>query len=968
MRLPLLSFPASLLLCAGLVALAGSTAPAAQLRGVPLRPIALRCEHLTDPVGIDAAAPRLRWQLESSVRGQHQTAFRVVVASSPALLLQEKPDLWDTGKVKGSETSVVYAGKPLASRTRCYWRVRAWDKDGKPRDWSDAATWSMGLLEPGDWRAQWISFKDDAPLHTSRQELYLPAPRLYRKPFHTAKPVRRATVYASALGLYELHLNGKRVGDALFTPGWTDYRRRVYYQTYDVTELVRKGENAIGAAVAEGWYSGYVGYGLLVGYGPGRVGRYFYGKTPALLAQLEVEYADGSREVIGTGPDWKVTDKHPIREADMLMGERYDARLEMPDWSRAAFDDTRWAMAIPAAANGSLKAKYFDAAGEREVELGFIRPARLEAYPGVPVRATQELRPVRVTEPEPGVFIFDLGQNFSGVARLNVTGPAGTEVRLRFGEMLHPDGRLMTENLRKARATDTYILRGDPRGETWTPQFTYHGFQFVEVTGYPVPPGQKPGLDAITGVVLHSDTPLTSAFECSDPMANRLFQNVVWTQRANFFEVPTDCPQRDERLGWMGDAQIYVRAATYHADVSAFFNKWLREVEESQLPNGAYPDYAPYPMFHGKPDGYGTAWTDAGVICPYTIFQVYGDTRVLSRHWDSMRRFMEFRKQRSPELKGVKAGNEWGDWLSLGETTPIEYVDAAYFAHSADLMARMAAALQKETEAADYRSLFERIRARFQADYLKADGALSVDTQTAYALALTFDLAPEALRQKLADRLAEKIRQNGNRMATGFLGTRPLLPVLSAHGHHDLAVLLFQSRQFPSWGYEVENGATSIWERWNSFTKESGFGNAAMNSFSHYSFGAVSEWMFASLAGIDTDGPGFRKIVLRPGPPTPGSNPYQTPVDWVRAKYHSPQGPISAEWKRTGTRFELNATVPVNTTATLYLPAKDASGILEGEKPLAKAPGVRFLRMEGDRAVIALGSGRYQFISEVAKP
>jgi len=928
-------------------------------------PTELRCEYLVDPVGIDETAPRLGWRLESTARGQRQTAYQVLVASTPERLAKDQGDLWDSRKTAGDATTgVVYRGKPLASRSRCYWKVRAWDKDAKAGAWSAPAAWTMALLQPTDWQAEWISYRDTAPLHTSRTELYLPPPRLYRAGFVAPKAIQRATVYASALGLYVLHINGQRVGNAMFTPGWSDYRRRAYYQTYDVTNLVSRGDNAIGAIVGEGWYSGYLGYGLLVGYGPGRVGRYFYGKTPALLAQLEIEFTDGSRQVVGTGPDWKVTDRQPIREADMLMGEKYDARMEVPGWARAGFDAGTWASAIPAAGNGSIKADYFDAAGKREVELGFIKPQRLEAYPGVPVRATQELKPTRVTEPKPGVFIFDLGQNFSGIARLKVKGPAGTTVGLRFGEMLHPDGRLMTENLRRARATDTYILRGDPAGETWSPQLTYHGFQFVEVTGLPTGPGKQPPADTITGVVLHSDTPLTSTFECSDRMANRLFQNVVWTQRANFFEIPTDCPQRDERLGWMGDAQIYVRAATYHADVSAFFTKWLRDVEESQLPNGAYPDYAPYPMFHGKPDGYGTAWTDAGIICPYTIYQAYGDTRVLSRHWDSMRRFMEFRKKRSPELKGVNLGNDWGDWLSLGEITPIEYVDAAYFAHSADLMARMAAAQGKTAEAAEYQLLFSRVRERFRTDYLRPDGTLSVATQTAHALALSFDLAPLAARQKLADELARRIRANGNRMATGFLGTRPLLPVLTATGHHDLAARLFESRQFPSWGYEVANGATSIWERWNSFTKESGFGNAGMNSFSHYSFGAVSEWMFQSLAGIDTDGAGYRKITLRPGPPAAGSNPDQTPIDWVKASYTSQHGRIATEWKQTATRFELNATVPVNTTATLYLPATAPGGVREGGKALSAAKGVRFLRMDGGRAVIEIGSGTYQFVSE----
>jgi alpha-L-rhamnosidase len=668
--------------------------------------------------------------------------------------------------------------------------------------------------------------------------------------------------------------------------------------------------------------------------------------------------------VVGTSPEWKVTDRGPIREADFLMGETYDARQELPGWDRPGFDASGWESAIPAAGNGSTKATFRDSSGAREVELGFVQPPRLQAYSGVPVRATQELKPVAVTEPKPGTYIFDMGQNFAGVVRLKVKGAAGTRVRLRFGEMLHKDGSLMTENLRRARATDTYVLRGDPAGETWAPQFTYHGFQYVEVTGLP----QKPPLDTITGVVLHSDTPLTSSFECSDPVMNRFYQNVLWTQRANFIELPTDCPQRDERLGWMGDAQVYAGAAAFHANVAAFYTKWLDDVEEAQLPNGAYPDYAPYPMFHGGPSGYGTAWMDAGIICPYAVYHAYGDTRVLERHWQSMTRFMEFRKRRSPDLRGAKDGNGWGDWLAIGETTPIEYVDAVYFAYDAGLMAEMAAALGKTDEASDYRKLRDGIRARFQADYLRPDGTLSVDTQTAYVLALWAELLPEDARPKAADRLAGKIRANGGRMATGFLGTRPLLPVLTASGHHDLATRLFQSRDFPSWGYEVVNGATSVWERWNSYTKEGGIHEPSMNSFSHYSFGAVSEWMFRSLAGIDTDGPGFRKIVLRPGPPRPsGRGPgEETPVLWAKASYDSIHGRIATEWRRGRGQFELAVTVPPNTAATVYLPAAGAERITEGGKPLKSVKEVRLLRMEGDRAVLAVGSGSYRFVAEGA--
>ncbi|MCH5376491.1 MAG: family 78 glycoside hydrolase catalytic domain, partial [Planctomycetes bacterium] len=596
-----------------------------------------------------------------------------------------------------------------------------------------------------------------------------------------------------------------------------------------------------------GWYAGYVGYGLLVGYGPNHCGRYFYGKTPALRVQLELEYDDGSRDVIVTGPDWKFS-TGAYREADMIMGETYDARLEPRGWADFDFDDRAWQPAIPASDNGSLKARFFDQAGPREVELGFEPPPVMQAHPGEPVRPTQELRPIRVTSLDQGRYLFDMGQNFAGVVRLRSTGPAGTKIVLRYGEMLHPDGRLMTENLRRARATDTWILRGEPDGEVFEPRFTYHGFQYVEVTGYPGTATEE----SLVGIAVHSDTPMTSSFECSDPVLNRFYRNVTWTQRANFFEIPTDCPQRDERLGWMGDAQIYVRAATYNADVGAFFTKWIQDVREAQTPEGAYPDYCPYPMQHGgsgKP--YATAWMDAGIICPWTIYQVYGDRRILEDHYASMKRFLDFRRRIDADLQGTKPGNGWGDWLSLGEQTPIEYVDHVYFAHSTSLMAQTAEVLGRQEDAAEYRRLLARIRKNFVDRYVQPDGTLAVDTQTAYVLAIAMGLIPEDLRRAAGERLAAKIRENDNRMTTGFLGTRPLLPVLTETGHFELAARMLQSRRFPSWGYEVVNGATSVWERWNSYTKEQGFMNPSMNSFSHYAFGAVCEWMFDTLAGID---------------------------------------------------------------------------------------------------------------------
>ena len=944
-----------------------------------IKPIHPRCEYLLTPLGIDEARPRLSWLIDSDSgqRGRKQTAYQILVASEESLLEKRIGNLWDSGKRASDQmANIVYQGKALASRETCFWSAKVWDEEGHPGPWSETAKWTMGLLKPEDWQAQYISFRDTTPVFKDANSLYVPAARQYRKEFVAgARPIRSATLYATALGIYELHLNGRRVSDEYFAPGWTDYHQRAYYRTYDVTSQIKAGANALGAWVADGWYSGYLGFGLLTGMGTERIGRYTYGKTPAFSAQLEIEYGDGSSQTIATDTAWKVTGEGPIQEADLLMGEFYDARRDMPGWSAPGFDDSRWEPAIRAEDNGSVKATFFEfqnpKAGEkleikgRPVDLGFRRPPKLEAFPGVPVRRIEQIKPIAITSPSNGVYVFNLGQNFAGVASLKVKGPTGTRIRLRYGEMLHPDGRLMTENLRKARATDVYILRGDPDVETYVPRFTFHGFQFVEVTGYP----GKPGLDAVAGIVMHSDTPMTSDFECSDPVVNRLFKNIVWTQRANFLDLPTDCPQRDERFGWTGDAQIYVLTATYNADVAAFYSKWLRELMESQRPSGVFPGYAPYPFQHGW--DFGTAWCDAGVICPWTIYKAYGDTRIIERCWEPMTRFLDWRRKTSKDFLGVAHGNDWGDWLSLGGKTPLEYIDTAYFAYSTRLMAEMAQAIGKKEQAAEYRELLGRIKDAFNKRYVNADGALQVDTQTAYALALWMELLPEDLRKESGKILARKIhdgaREKNSGIATGFLGTRPLLPVLSAAGQNDLAVSLLQSRKFPSWGFEVENGATTIWERWNSYTKDNGFGgeqNAAMNSFAHYSFGAVCEWMLGSLAGIDTDGVGYQRILIRPMPPSPASNPDQKPIDWVRAHCDTIHGRIRCEWKRGPNRFDLNLSIPPNTTATVFLPANNAASVTEGGHDLAASRGVKFLRMEGPRAVLAVESGSFRFSSE----
>ncbi len=937
----------------------------------------LQCEWLANPVGVVVPKPRLSWIVTAAGRDQRQTAYRILVASSPDLVEPGQADRWDSGKVASSETlGIEYAGWPLAAGERAFWRVQVFDRDGRASAWSEAASWTAGLAAEADWGGEWITTPARGPLHADRGTLHLPPARHYRKVFTTTKPVKRAVLFGTALGIVDWSLDGKRVSDDWFEPGWTDYRRRVPARTHDVTDLLTSGgpgRHCLGAIVADGWYAGYVGYGLLVGYGPHRTGRAIYGTTPAIRCRLEIEYADGSREAVVSDPSWQVTDTGPVREADLLMGEAYDARAELPGWDTAAFAAAApvWQPAVAAATTGSVKAPFFEPGRQREVEFGFVKPAVIDGYAAPPIRVTGELPARSVTEVRPGVFIFDLGQNFAGVVRLKVTAAAGTRIDLRFGEMLHPDGRLMTENLRRARAADTYICKGGGV-ETWTPRFTYHGFQYVEVTGLPA--GGAPPLDTVTGLVLHNDTPLVGRFACSDEVLTQFWKNTQWTQRANFVEVPTDCPQRDERLGWMGDAQIYARTATFNADVAAFFTKWIADVREAQVAGGphagAYPDYAPYPFAHGKPGAvFGTAWTDAGVICPWTMWRVYGDTRLVAEHWDSMKRFMDWRARLDPALEGVEAGNTWGDWLNVDAPTPIPFIDLCHHAQSARMMAEMADALGRVDEAAAYRERLGKLTTAFATQYLQPDGRLSVETQTACVLAIGLGLLPPERSAGVVNQLVGLIERAGDRMTTGFLGTKSILPVLSAHGHHDLACRLFQSREFPSWGYEVEQGANSVWERWDSFTKEHGFegttgtNNAAMNSFSHYAFGAVMEWAFRDLAGIDTRDPGYGMILFRPRIPSAASNPAGRPLDWVEAEYDGPRGRIASRWKRSPEGLVVKVTVPANAVAEIHLPAGEPAAVSEGGRPLAagETPGVKAVRVADGLVIVEAGSGDYVF-------
>ena len=746
-----------------------------------------------------------------------------------------------------------------------------------------------------------------------------PPPAHLRKEFSLPKPLKRAVVYASARGIFDLYLNGRRVSEDYFAPEWTDYDRRIQYRAWEVTDRLRQGDNALGAVLADGWFSGYVAWlKRRCNYGSDR---------NSLLLQLELEFEDGTKELVVTDDSWRCS-AGPLLAADFQMGESYDARRELEGWDSPGYDASAWQPVEPVEAPA----------------------APLVAQVAQPVRATQELEPVAIFQPKPGVWVFDLGQNIAGVARLKVSGPAGTTITLRHAERLNPDSTIYVTNLRTARAIDRYTTKG-AAGELWSPRFTFHGFQYVELTGYPGIPDRE----TITGLVLNSDTPLAGAFQCSHPLVNQLYANIVRSQRGNFISVPTDCPQRDERLGWMGDAQIFIRTATYNMDVAAFFNKWMYDVADAQSPAGVFSEISPRHTLMTAHAG-AAGWGDAGVIVPWYVYRVYGDTRIIDRHWAAMERWMEFIQRHNPDLvRRNERGSDYGDWLSIGEETSKELLATAYWAYDAALMAKMAAATGRQAEAARYGELFEGIRAAFQREYLLPDGGIKDETQTACLLALYFDLLPTEQRAACAARLVENIESRGGHLSTGFLGVRQLNPVLSETGHHDLACSLLLTDTFPSWLYPISNGATSIWERWDGWTADKGFQDPGMNSFNHYSLGSVGEWLFSVVAGIDQDPevPGFRKIVLRPSP-GPG-------LDWAEASYRSICGTIESRWERQGDSLTLEVAIPANTTATLLLPCPEGSEVTEGDLPAAQAPGVTLLGREGRPREIRAGLGKLPF-------
>jgi len=881
----------------------------------------LLTENLADPISIDARTPRFSWKLDAGDRRDvMQTAYEIKVKSDKQLV-------WNSGKVRSDRSVFVpYMGEPLVSGQKYIWQVRVWDNTGKASEWSAPASWRMGLLNPADWKAQWITpgFKEDS--------VNRPSP-MFRKAFSLSKKVQSAMAYITAHGLYEAQINGRRVGDAYLTPGWTSYNKRLQYQAYDVTSMLQKGNNAVGATLGNGWYRGYIGYDPKPG---------LYGKDIALLFQLEVTYTDGSKETIVSDDSWK-SSTGPVRFAEIYYGATIDNRMQQPGWSAAGFNDQSWSgVKVQDYAKNILVATYNE-----------------------PVRKHETFKPVKIFKTPKGEQVIDFGQNLVGWVQFKVRGKAGDKITISHAEVIDKAGNFYTENLRTARSQDVYILKGGGV-ETFEPQFTWQGFRYIKVEGYL---GDLRSED-FTAIALYSDMTPTGSFSCSNSLINQLQHNIQWGQKGNFLDIPTDCPQRDERLGWTGDAQAFSRTASYLMNVHNFFTKWLKDVAADQYASGSIPFVIPNVIGKSATDGPGasTGWADVCTIIPWNMYLAYGDRRILEDQYNSMKAWVDYMQHQSRNDLW-NTGFHFGDWLfySVNDDTDgssaitNKYLIAqCFYAYSTQLLINAANVLGKKEDAGRYTALLAKVKDAYLKEYVTPNGLISSDTQTAYVLALQFDMLPENLRQQAADRLVRNIRRYGNHLTTGFLGTPYLCHVLSRFGHADVAYRLLLQDTYPSWLYPVKMGATTIWERWDGIKPDGSFEDASMNSYNHYAYGAIGDWMYRVIAGIDTktDAPGYKGIVIKP---TLGGN-----MQNVSADYETNYGKVSSHWKLDGGNVLLDVEIPANTTATIYIPANNGSMVTENGKPIASEPDIKLADPVPGYVVVNVGSGIYHFSAPFA--
>ncbi len=880
----------------------------------------LSCEHKKNPLGVDVLNPRLSWKIRSAGYNVLQTAYAIRVATDQRFAGSGMA--WQTGKVSSDESVLIpYGGAELKPGQRYYWQVKVWDNKGRESKWSEAGYWETGLLSPAGWKAKWIELESD----TVR---YSPSTHL-RKEFSVSKSVRSARIYVTSHGFYELHLNGKKAGDQVFTPGWTSYGKRLQYQVYDVTSMLSTGKNVIGAVLGDGWYRGTLAWGD---------NWAIYGKRLGLLMQMHIRYSDGTESVIVTDESWKGYKGGAIVMNDIYDGETYDATRRLTGWNIPGYDDSRWTA----------------------VKSGNYSMNNIIASEGADIRKIEEIKPVRIFRTPKGNLVADMGQNMVGWIRLRVKGPRGTTVILRHAEVLDKYGEFYTENYRKAKTQLTYILSGDGE-EIYEPRFTFMGFRYVEVTGFP---GELLP-ENLTGVVIHSDMASTGSYESSNPLLNQLQHNIRWGQKGNFVDVPTDCPQRDERLGWTGDAQAFCRTAAFNYDVAAFFTKWMKDVSADQRPGGEIPVVVPDVLNRqGSPTASASAgWGDVAVIAPWTMYLVYGDRQLLENQYPGMKAWVDYIRNKAGDAMIWKDGSIYGDWLFYHPPvnnhpepdghTEHDFIATAYYAYSASLLAKAAKVLGKTDDERFYTDIFEKIKKVFNHEYVTPAGRIGTNSQTSYVLPLMFGLLPDDIRPKAAGFLVNDIKNRGNHLSTGFLGTIYLCHVLTDNGYTDVAYDLLLQEKYPSWLYPVKMGATTIWERWDGQKPDSTFQDAGMNSFNHYAYGAIGDWMYRVSAGIETLSPGYRHLLIQPHT--------TDKLDYSRASFESRYGSITSGWERKNGKITYKIVIPANSTATINLPSSSIDKITESGRPLGENKIFADVTLVDSVVRIKTGSGSYIF-------
>ena len=871
----------------------------------------LLTENLTNPIGLDAPQPRFSWQLVSDKRNVSQTAYEIIVSGG-------KGPSWKSGKVAGNQSvQVPYGGAPLQSGTKYTWELRVWDNTGKPSPWSEPAFFQMALLNASEWKAKWIEtgFEEDT---ITRPAI------LFRKQFALNKKIAAATLYITAHGMYEAQLNGKKIGDAYLTPGWTSYNKRLQYQVYDVTGLLANGNNAIGAMVGNGWYRGYLAWNN---------NKNIYGNKLGLLAQLNITYSDGTTETIASGENWK-SSTGAIQSVEIYNGETYDARAEKTGWANAGYDDAGW----------------------KGVYLPTYPFNNMIATENEPVKKHETFKAVKIITTPAGEKVLDFGQNLVGWVTVKATGKAGDKIVIKHAEVLDKQGNFYTENLRAAKATATYFLKGGAE-ENFEPHFTFYGFRYIKIENYP----GEINADNFTAVALYSDMQPTGTFTSSNSLINQLQHNIQWGQRGNFLDVPTDCPQRDERLGWTGDAQAFSRTAAFNFGVNNFFSKWLKDVAADQGADGKVPHVIPNVL--GPGSGGSAGWADVATIIPWNMYLAYGDKRILQNQYASMKLWVKYMTDSSSNNLWNR-GFHFGDWLfyrpfddndGRSAVTDKYLIAQCFYANSVQLVINAARVLNQPDDITKYSSLLQNIKDAFLKEYVTPSGRLVSSTQTAYVLALNFDMLPENLRAAAAARLAENVKSYGNHLTTGFLGTPYLCHVLTRFGFTDVAYKLLLQDTYPSWLYPVKMGATTIWERWDGQKPDSTFQTPGMNSFNHYAYGAIGDWMYRKMIGIDTyeDGVGYQHIKIMPHMGGGFTN--------ASASLKTYYGTVTSGWKTEADKILMDVEIPANTTATVYVPVANASGITEGGKSISALTDIKISGTEDGYVVLQLGSGSYHF-------